>query len=151
MLTHGARLDWNQRDIANDYDILLDGSDNFETRELVNRICVSLGKTMVFGAVSQWEGQVAVFDSSGGKPCYSCVFPEKPNPEMARTCAEAGIVGALPGVVGSMMALETIKFIANAGTPLTDHMLIYDALTGEARRIKLKRRQDCSVCGGPQG
>ena len=147
VLTHSERLDWDRRGIVEDYDLVLDGSDSFETRALVNRLCVTLGKALVFGAVSQWEGQVAVFDASGGTPCYACVFPEKPNPELAQTCADAGIIGALPGVIGSMMAVEAIKFIAGAGKPMTSHMLIYDALWGETRSIKLKRLDNCPVCG----
>ncbi len=147
VITHGERLDSNGASILEHYDLVLDGSDNFETRRLVNRLCASRGKAMVFGAVSQWEGQVGFFDVSSGTPCYACVFPERPNPDLARTCAEAGIIGALPGVIGSMMALEAIKFIARAGRPMTEQMLIYDGLWCETRTIKLNRLDGCPVCG----
>lgn len=131
-----------------DYDVVLDGTDNFDTRYLVNRACVSAGKPLISGALSQWEGQISVFDPAHGGPCYQCIFPEAPAPGLAPTCAEAGVLGPLPGVVGSMMAVECIKLIAGAGAVLRGEMLIYDALWGETRKIGLKRREDCPVCGG---
>ncbi len=134
-------------DLFQDYDIVLDGSDNFETRHLANRACVAAGKPLVSGALSQWEGQISVFDPARGAPCYACVFPTVPAAGLAPTCAEAGVLGPLPGVVGAMMAVETVKLIANAGTPLLGQMMIYDALEGETRRIAVSRRPDCRVCG----
>ena len=130
-----------------DYDLILDGTDNFDTRYLVNRAAVAQGKPLVSGALSQWEGQVSVFDPARGAPCYQCIFAQAPAPELAPSCAEAGVLGPLPGVVGSMMAVEAVKVIAGAGTPLRGEMLIYDALYGETRKIALKRRVDCPVCG----
>ena len=130
-----------------DYDLILDGTDNFETRYLANRVAQKLGKPLISGALSQWEGQLSVFDSKQGTPCYQCVFPQAPAPGLAPSCAEAGVLGPLPGVVGSMMAAEAIKVIAGAGAPLRGEMLIYDALYGESRKITLSRRADCPICG----
>ena len=130
-----------------DYDLILDGTDNFSTRYLVNRTAVALGKPLISGALSQWEGQLSVFDPANGAPCYQCIFPEAPAPGLAPSCAEAGVVGPLPGVVGAMMAVEAIKVITGAGQALRGEMLIYDALYGESRKITLTPRADCPVCG----
>lgn len=130
------------------YDVILDGTDNLETRYLVNRAAVSQGKPLVSGALAQWEGQLSVFDPAAGAPCYQCIFPEAPAAGLAPSCAEAGVVGPLPGVVGAMMAVEAIKVITGAGRALRGEMLIYDALYGESRRIALKPRPDCPVCAG---
>lgn len=130
-----------------DYDLIVDGTDHFPTRYLANRVAAAQGKPLVSGALSQWEGQVSVFDPARGGPCYQCVFPEAPAPGLAPTCAEAGVIGALPGVVGSMMAVEVIKRLTGAGEALTGQMLIYDALYGETRKIALNRRPDCPICG----
>ncbi len=138
----------NAADLFAEYDLILDGTDNFETRYLVNRAAVATGKPLISGALSQWEGQLSVFDPGAGAPCYQCIFPEAPAPGLAPSCSEAGVVGPLPGVIGAMMALEAIKVIAQAGQPLRGAMLIYDALYGETRRIGLARRPDCPVCGG---
>ncbi|MGR3375277.1 HesA/MoeB/ThiF family protein [Salipiger abyssi] len=131
-----------------EYDLILDGTDNFETRYLANRAAVAAGKPLISGALSQWEGQISVFDPAKGAPCYQCIFPEAPAPGLAPSCAEAGVLGPLPGVIGAMMAVEAVKLIAGAGQPLLGEMLIYDALWGETRKIALKRREDCPVCGG---
>ncbi|MGR3822584.1 MAG: HesA/MoeB/ThiF family protein [Salipiger marinus] len=130
-----------------DYDLVLDGTDNFTTRYLVNRAAVAARLPLVSGALSQWEGQLSVFDPARGAPCYQCLFPEAPAPGLAPSCAEAGVLGPLPGVVGAMMAVEAVKLIAGAGQPLRGEMLIYDALWGETRKIRLHRRADCPVCG----
>jgi molybdopterin/thiamine biosynthesis adenylyltransferase len=130
-----------------EYDLILDGTDNFDTRYLVNRTAVSLGKPLISGALSQWEGQLSVFDPATSGPCYQCIFPKAPAPGLAPSCAEAGVIGPLPGVIGAMMALEAIKLITDAGEVLRSEMMIYDGLYGETRKIKLKRRDDCPVCG----
>jgi molybdopterin/thiamine biosynthesis adenylyltransferase len=130
-----------------DYDLILDGTDNFDTRYLSNRIAVAAGKPLISGALSQWEGQISVFDPATEGPCYQCVFPSAPAPELAPSCAEAGVLGPLPGVIGSMMAVEAIKLITNAGTAMRGQMLIYDALYGETRVMRLKSRPDCPICG----
>nr|WP_170540618.1 molybdopterin-synthase adenylyltransferase MoeB [Ruegeria arenilitoris] len=136
-------------DLFADYDLILDGTDNFETRYLANRTAVALGKPLISGALSQWEGQLSVFDPANNGPCYQCIFPEAPAPGLAPSCAEAGVVGPLPGVVGAMMAVEAVKVVTGAGQALRGEMLIYDALYGESRKITLSRRDDCPVCGQP--
>jgi molybdopterin/thiamine biosynthesis adenylyltransferase len=130
-----------------EYDLVLDGTDNFTTRYMANEAAVQHGKPLISGALSQWEGQISVFDPSQGGPCYQCVFPQAPAPGLAPSCAEAGVIGPLPGVIGTMMAVEAIKLLTGAGAPLRGEMLIYDALWGETRKITLKKRDDCPVCG----
>jgi molybdopterin/thiamine biosynthesis adenylyltransferase len=137
----------NAGELFADFDLILDGTDNFKTRYLANRVAVEQGKPLISGALSQWEGQLSVFDPANGAPCYQCIFPEAPAEGLAPSCAEAGVVGPLPGVVGSMMALEAIKVITGAGAPLRGEMLIYDGLYGESRKIGLGRRSDCPICG----
>jgi molybdopterin/thiamine biosynthesis adenylyltransferase len=137
--------------LAAAYDLVLDGSDNFPTRYLVNAACVAAGRPLVSAAMSRWEGQLSVFDPARGGPCYQCLFPEPPAPELTPSCAQAGVIGALPGVMGAMMALEAIKLVARAGTPLRGALLVYDALEGEVRRIRTAARQDCPVCHGAGG
>ena len=137
----------NAAEFMQDFDLILDGSDNFATRYLVNAQCVALGKPLISAAISQWEGQISLFDPASGAPCYACVFPESPADGLAPSCAEAGVVGALPGVVGAMMAVEAIKFVTGAGQVLKGEMLIYDALYGESRKLRVQRRADCRVCG----
>ncbi|MGJ8628033.1 MAG: HesA/MoeB/ThiF family protein [Sulfitobacter sp.] len=130
-----------------DFDFVLDGTDNFDTRYLVNRTCVAAGIPLISGALSQWEGQISVFDPSHDAPCYECIFATAPAPHLAPSCAEAGVIGPLPGVIGAMMAMEAVKLITGAGTPLRGQMLIYDGLYGESRSISVARRADCPVCG----
>ncbi len=134
-------------DLVADYDLVLDGSDNFETRYLVNDACIAAGKPLISGALSQWEGQMSVFDPTQGAPCYRCVFPQAPAAHLAPSCAEAGVIGPLPGVVGAMMAVEAIKLSTGAGAVARGQMLIYDALYGENRSIQISRRADCAACG----
>jgi len=136
-------------ELVEDYDIVLDGSDNFDTRYLTNRVCVAAGKPLVSAALTQWEGQISVFDPARGAPCYQCVFPEAPASGLAPSCAEAGVLGPLPGVLGAMMAVEAVKLVARAGEPLRGRMMIYDALYGETRTIGLTRREGCETCGFP--
>jgi molybdopterin/thiamine biosynthesis adenylyltransferase len=131
-----------------DYDLILDGSDNFATRFLVNAAAVATSRPLIAAAITQWEGQISLYDPAHGAPCYACIFPQAPADGLAPSCAEAGVIGALPGVVGSMMALEAIKEITDAGQSLRGRMIIYDALWGENRTISLQRRKGCSVCGG---
>ena len=133
-------------DLFAEYDVILDGTDNFDTRYLANATCVALGKPLISGALSQWEGQVSVFAPHLGTPCYQCIFPEAPAAGLAPSCAEAGVVGPLPGVVGSMMAVEAVKLISGAGQALLGEMLIYDALWGETRKIAIHPREDCPIC-----
>jgi molybdopterin/thiamine biosynthesis adenylyltransferase len=135
------------RDLIADYDLVLDGTDNFDTRYLVNRICANLGKPLISGAMTQWEGQVSLYHPAAGAPCYQCVFPERPAPGMVPTCAEAGVVAPLPGIIGSIMAVEAIKHLTSAGETLAGRLMIHDALYAESRVIGAKRRPDCPVCG----
>ncbi len=123
-------------------DLVLDGTDDFATRLAVNAACVAGGVTLVSGAIGRWTGQVGVF---AGRPCYQCLVPEIP-PE-AETCAAVGVVGALAGVIGSMMALEAIKIITGAGAPLTGRLLIFDALGAETRTVRIEADPECTVCG----
>jgi len=129
-------------------DLVLDGCDGFATRRAVNGAAHAASLPVISGALSQWEGQVTVFDTANGTPCYACIFPNDPAPGQAPSCAEAGVMGALAGTVGAMMAGEAIKLITGAGQPLRGDMLLFDALWGESRKIGLKRRADCVVCGG---
>ncbi|WP_095589506.1 HesA/MoeB/ThiF family protein [Actibacterium ureilyticum] len=129
-----------------EYDLVLDGTDNFDTRFLVNQAAVATKTPLIAAAITQWEGQISLYDPANGGPCYQCIFPEAPAPELAPSCAEAGVVGALPGVVGAMMAMEAIKHITGAGQSLRGRMLLYDALYAENRVVALKRRDDCPVC-----
>ncbi|MEI4488487.1 HesA/MoeB/ThiF family protein [Frigidibacter sp. MR17.14] len=137
------------------YDLILDGTDNFATRLLVNAACVAAGKPLISAAITQWEGQISLYDPARGAPCYACIFPQEPAEGLAPSCAVAGVVGALPGVVGSMMALEAVKELggvtaSGAGQSLRGRMMLYDALWGENRTITIRRRADCPVCGGVQ-
>ena len=134
-------------DLIADYDLVLDGTDNFETRYLVNAACVAAKIPLISGALSQWEGQMSVFDPAQDAPCYQCIFPQAPAPHLAPSCAEAGVIGPLPGVIGSMMAVEAVKVLTGAGNPARGLLLIYDALYGENRTIEIARRADCPICG----
>jgi molybdopterin/thiamine biosynthesis adenylyltransferase len=124
------------------WDLVLDGTDDFATRFVVNAACVAQGKTLVSGAIGRWTGQVGVF---AGRPCYRCLVPAIP-PD-AETCEAVGVLGALAGVVGSMMAVEAVKVITRAGEPLTGRLLIYDALAAEARTVGIGPDPSCPVCG----
>ena len=137
-------------DLFADYQLILDGTDNFETRYMVNEMAVAAGVPLISGALSQWEGQLSVFDPACGAPCYQCVFAEAPAADLAPSCAEAGVIGPLPGVIGAMMGVEAIKVLTGAGTALRGQMVIYDALYGESRTISLARRPDCPTCGDVQ-
>jgi adenylyltransferase/sulfurtransferase len=132
--------------IIGDYDVVVDGTDNFPTRYLVNDACVLLGKPNVYGSVFRWEGQVSVFATKGG-PCYRCLFREPPPPGLVPNCAEGGVVGVLPGIIGSIQALETIKLLVGAGASLAGRLLIFDALALEWREVTLRRNPSCPVCG----
>ena len=133
-----------------EYDIVLDGTDNFTTRYLTNETCVAGRIPLISAALTQWEGQISVYDPANDAPCYACLFPQAPSADLVPSCAEAGVIGPLPGVVGSMMAVEAVKLITGAGDPLRGRLLIYDALYAETRVISAKRRPDCAVCGtGP--
>jgi molybdopterin/thiamine biosynthesis adenylyltransferase len=146
-----ALTEANAADLVADYDLVLDGTDDFDTRYLVNRTCVAAGVPLISGALTQWEGQVSLFDPAKGGPCYACVFPVKPAAELVPSCAVAGVAAPLPGIIGGVMAMEAVKWITGAGQTLAGRLMIHDALYAETRVIGVKRRQDCAVCGGRQG
>jgi molybdopterin/thiamine biosynthesis adenylyltransferase/rhodanese-related sulfurtransferase len=136
----------NALDLFRDYDIIVDGTDNFPTRFLVNDACVLLGKPNVYGSIFRFEGQATVFGYPGG-PCYRCLYPEPPPPGLVPSCAEGGVLGVLPGIVGSIQAMETIKLILGTGEPLVGRLLLFDALAMRFRELKLKMNPDCAICG----
>ncbi|MEX2208449.1 MAG: molybdopterin-synthase adenylyltransferase MoeB [Myxococcota bacterium] len=136
----------NARAILADYDVVLDGTDTFPSRYLTNDLCVWLGKPLVYGSVMRFEGQVSVFDARTG-PCYRCLFAEPPPPELAPNCAEAGVLGVLPGVIGLLQATEVLKLLIGIGEPLIGRLLVYDALAMEFRRFKIPKDPACVVCG----
>jgi molybdopterin/thiamine biosynthesis adenylyltransferase/rhodanese-related sulfurtransferase len=136
----------NALDILKDYDVIVDGTDNFATRYLVNDACVLLGKPNVYGSIFRFEGQASVFGYPGG-PCYRCLYPEPPPPGLVPSCAEGGVLGVLPGIVGSIQAAETLKLIIGKGEPLVGRLLLFDALSMRFRELKLRKNPECPVCG----
>ncbi|MCF2869644.1 molybdopterin-synthase adenylyltransferase MoeB [Octadecabacter sp. G9-8] len=134
-------------ELVNEYDLVLDGTDNFATRYLVNEVCVQAGVPLISAALTQWEGQISLYHPKSGTPCYKCIFPQAPDAFLVPSCAEGGVLGPLPGVLGAMMAVEAVKVLTDAGEGLRGRMLIYDALYGETRTISMKPRADCPVCG----
>ena len=136
----------NALQILKDYDIVVDGTDNFPTRYLVNDACVLLGKPNVYGSIFRFEGQATVFAYEGG-PCYRCLYPEPPPPGLVPSCAEGGVLGILPGTIGLIQATETVKLILGIGEPLVGRLLLYDALAMRFRELKLRRNPECPVCG----
>lgn len=146
---HPLRLNAeNAPGVLADYDLVLDATDNFAARHALNAACVAARKPLISGAITQWEGQLSLYDPARGAPCYACVFPTMPAEGLAPSCAEAGVMGALPGVVGAMMATEAIKEIAGAGQTLRGRLVLHDALWGESRVIAVARHPACVVCGG---
>lgn len=137
----------NALDILKDYDIVVDGTDNFPTRYLVNDACVILGKPNVYGSIFRFEGQITIFGYPGG-PCYRCLYPEPPPPGLVPSCAEGGVLGVLPGIVGAIQAAETLKLIIGKGEPLVGRLLLFDALAMRFRELKLRKNPECPVCGG---
>ncbi|HXE75893.1 MAG TPA: molybdopterin-synthase adenylyltransferase MoeB [Candidatus Xenobia bacterium] len=147
IVTHEAKLaSENALDILRDYDIIVDGTDNFPTRYLVNDACVLLGKPNVYGSIFRFEGQATVFALKDG-PCYRCLYPEPPPPGLVPSCAEGGVLGVLPGIVGAIQANETIKLIIGKGETLKGRLLVFDALKMKFRELKLRKNPDCPVCG----
>jgi adenylyltransferase/sulfurtransferase len=136
----------NALDLFRDYDIIVDGTDNFPTRFLVNDACVLLNKPNVYGSIFRFEGQCTVFHYEGG-PCYRCLYPEPPPPGLVPSCAEGGVLGVLPGIIGSLQAMETIKLILGIGQPLAGRLLLFDALGMKFREMRLRRNPECPVCG----
>jgi len=145
--TYTTRLtSQNALELFRDYDIIVDGTDNFPTRYLVNDACVLLGKPNVYGSIFRFEGQATIFNYPGG-PCYRCLYPEPPPPGLVPSCAEGGVLGVLPGIVGSIQAMETIKLILGTGQPLAGRLLLFDALAMNFRELRLRKNPACPVCG----
>jgi adenylyltransferase/sulfurtransferase len=132
--------------ILRDYDIVVDGTDNFPTRYLVNDACVLLAKPNVYGSIFRFEGQATVFAYEGG-PCYRCLYPEPPPPGLVPSCAEGGVLGILPGTIGLIQATETVKLILGIGQPLAGRLLLYDALGMRFREVRLRKNPECPICG----
>lgn len=137
----------NVLEIFEGWDVVVDGGDNFATRYLVNDACVVLGIPTVHGSIFRFDGQVTTFDTAAGGPCYRCLYPEPPPPELAPSCQEAGVLGVLPGVIGMLQAIEVIKLVAQIGEPLKGRLMTFDALTTEFRTLKFRRDKDCPMCG----
>jgi len=136
----------NALDLFKDYDIIVDGTDNFPTRYLVNDACVLLGKPNVYGSIFRFEGQATIF-AAGDGPCYRCLYPEPPPPGLVPSCAEGGVLGILPGTIGLIQATEAVKLILGVGQPLIGRLLLYDALAMRFRELKLRKNPECPVCG----
>src|SRR5262249_46683776 len=136
----------NALDILKDYDVVADGTDNFPTRYLVNDACVLLGKPNAYGSIFRFEGQASVFATEEG-PCYRCLYPEPPPPGLVPSCAEGGVLGILPGLVGVIQATEVIKLILGKGNPLIGRLLLVDSLSTKFRELKLRKNPDCPACG----
>ncbi|MHB1193199.1 MAG: molybdopterin-synthase adenylyltransferase MoeB [Longimicrobiales bacterium] len=147
VVRHDTRLtSANALEIVAGYDVVVDGTDNFPTRYLVNDACVLAGKPNVYGSVFRWEGQVSVFATPGG-PCYRCLFREPPPPGLVLDCAEGGVLGVLPGIIGSLQAMETVKLILGVGETLAGRLLLFDALDMAWREVAVRRNPECPVCG----
>ncbi len=147
VIVHEEKLEaGNAERILEGYDVILDGTYTFPSRYLTNDVSVWLGKPLVYGSVMRFEGQVSVFDAARG-PCYRCLFPEPPPPELAPNCAEAGVLGVLPGVIGLLQSTEVLKLLLGEGDPLIGRLLVYDALAMEFRQFKIPKDPGCPVCG----
>src|SRR5687768_10316501 len=136
----------NALDLFKPYDVIVDGTDNFPTRYLTNDASVMLGKPNVYGSIFRFEGQATVFYPKEGGPCYRCLYPEPPPPGLVPSCAEGGVLGVLPGVIGTIQATEAIKLLAGIGEPLIGRLMLYDALAMRFRELKLRRNPACPVC-----
>ena len=144
---YARRLDAETGDLITEDDLILDGTDNFDTRYLVNRLAVAAGKPLIAAAITQWEGQISLYDPARGGPCFECVFPDRPAAGLVPSCAEAGVAAPLPGVIGTMMAMEAVKYLTGAGETLRGRLMIYDGLYADARVISTKPRAGCEACG----
>src|SRR5205807_3825140 len=136
----------NALDIIRDFDVVADGTDNFPTRYLVNDACVLLAKPNVYGSIFRFEGQATVFYAKEG-PCYRCLYPEPPPPGLVPSCAEGGVLGVLPGIIGVVQAIETVKLILGKGDSLIGRLMLFDALKMKFRELKLRKNPECPICG----
>lgn len=145
---HDVRLSAkNAIEVCQNYDVIVDGTDNFATRYLVNDVSYFLDKPNVYGSIQRFEGQVSVFHPDGGGPCYRCLYPEPPPPGLAPSCAEAGVLGVLPGIIGTLQATECLKLLLGIGEPLRGRLLLYDALRTAFREVRFRRDPKCALCG----
>ncbi len=145
--TYNERINsQNIKELFEGYDYIVDGSDNFATRFLINDACVLMNKVNIHGSIFRFEGQATVFDPKNG-PCYRCLYPEPPPPGLVPNCQEGGVLGVLAGIIGNIQAVETLKLVLGIGDSLSGKLLIYDALNTEFRKLKLKRDVNCPVCG----
>jgi molybdopterin/thiamine biosynthesis adenylyltransferase/rhodanese-related sulfurtransferase len=145
---HRVRLNRdNALELISKYDLLVDGSDNFATRYLINDACVLLGKPNVHGSIFRFDGQATTFVPGGGRPCYRCLFPEPPPPELAPSCQEAGVLGALPGIIGLVQTIEALKIVLGKGDLLVGRLMLYDALAQSFREVRYVRDPECPSCG----
>ena len=149
VLPYQRKLDVDTQSLISAYDVILDGSDNMATRYLVNAACVAAGKPLISAALTQWEGQISLYHPPHS-PCYACVFPHAPEAGLAPACAQAGVLSPLTGVIGAMMAVEAVKHITGAGETLAGRLLMYDALDGQVRSIKVAQDPACPICGAAQ-
>ncbi len=148
IIPHKERLDrTNAMQILGQYDIIVNGCDNFSTRYLLNDACYFLKKPLVDGSIFRFEGQLTVFDPAHGGPCYRCLYPLPPPPEMAPSCQEAGVFGVLPGIIGSLQAVEVIKVILGIGEPMIGKLMLYDSLKQKFREMKIRKDSSCPICG----
>ncbi|MFQ6077782.1 MAG: ThiF family adenylyltransferase [Thermodesulfobacteriota bacterium] len=146
--TYPVRLNAsNIRETIGGYDVILDGSDNFPARFLLNDACFFEKKPLVSGAILRFDGQVSVFDLRNGGPCYRCLFPEPPPPDLVPSCQEAGVLGAVAGITGAIQAMEALKIILGVGKPLIGHLLCFDGLTATFERFKIRKNPQCPLCG----
>jgi len=147
IVTHETPLtSSNALEIIRDYDVVVDGADNFPTRYLVNDACVLLGRPNAYGSIFRFDGQASVFATTGG-PCYRCLYPEPPPPDLVTSCAEGGVLGVLPGIIGTIQATEAIKLILGVGDTLSGRLLLFDALAMTARTLRVERDPACPICG----
>ncbi|HVB76693.1 MAG TPA: molybdopterin-synthase adenylyltransferase MoeB [Candidatus Nitrosotalea sp.] len=148
VVKHRIHLDsQNALEVFADYDVIVDGTDNFPTRYLANDAAYFLAKPLVHGAIFRFEGQMTMFDAARGTGCYRCLFPNPPPPGAVASCAEAGVFGVLPGIIGSMMAFETIKHVVGIGQPLTGRLLLFEGMDMSFRSVRLRRDPGCPLCG----
>ncbi|MBL4811251.1 MAG: molybdopterin-synthase adenylyltransferase MoeB [Rhodobacteraceae bacterium] len=149
VVTHPDRLtETSAKTLFQNYDLVLDGTDNFETRYAINAAAIATGTPLIAAALTQWEGQISLYNPAAGGPCFACLFPAAPDPALVPSCAEAGVAAPLPGILGAMMAMEAVKHITGAGAGLMGRLMIYDALYAETRVMKAKRNPECATCAG---